>query len=53
VRRAILWVLKLIFARLVWNRVVGRLRQRATRIFSVRNLFGESVATWLQMRRLK
>lgn len=52
-RRALLWVLKLLFARLIWNRVRGRLRLQATRFFNMQNLFGESVADWWRLRKLK
>lgn len=52
-RRVLIWVLKLIFAHLVWNRAFSRLRHRVARAFSIRSLFGESVALWLQMRRSK
>ena len=52
-RRAIMWAAKLILVRFVWNKVVNRFRNRAARVFTLRNLFGESLALWMQMRRLK
>ncbi|MBE0466071.1 MAG: hypothetical protein IBX71_02450 [Candidatus Desulforudis sp.] len=53
IKRALLLAAKFLFIRLVWNRAVGGIRRRATRVFNVDNMLGDAVATWWRMRRLK
>jgi hypothetical protein len=52
-RRMILAIVKLVLVRLVWNGMTRRLQGKATKVFNMRNLFGESAATWWRMRKLK
>lgn len=51
--RALSWLLKVLVVRFVWNRAMGGMRQRTTRVFTLENLLGQSVGSWWRMRRLK
>jgi len=51
--RALSWILKVLLVRFVWNKAMGGVRRRTTRVFTLDNLLGQSVATWWQMRKLK
>ncbi len=52
-RRALAWILKALLVRFVWNRAMGGVRRRTTRVFTLDNLLGQQVGTWWRMRKLK
>ncbi|MDA8097002.1 MAG: hypothetical protein RDV00_05345 [Clostridia bacterium] len=52
-RRLVLFLLKTYFVRVVWKGSLNRARTRLTQTFSMRNILGDSVGTWWDMRKLK
>ncbi len=41
------------YIRVIWRRGVHRIALRLRDMFSVRNILGESVGTWWDMRKIK
>ncbi|MHB8308274.1 MAG: hypothetical protein ACYDDH_09420 [Candidatus Desulforudaceae bacterium] len=53
ISRLFLFLLKTYFVRVIWRRSVDRAQTRLVHTFSMRNILGDSVGTWWDMRKLK
>lgn len=52
-RRIIMFLLRTYFVRVIWRRGMHRMGMRLRDTFCIRNIFGESVGTWWDMRKIK